>query len=242
MEALVRWEHPEKGLLGPDEFVFIAEETGLIIELGEWVLHAACRQQQEWCKKGFSGLRMSVNLSAKQFSLRNLVKTIRSVLDETGMDASCLKLEITETGLMQDVSRANDTLRELAAMGIELAIDDFGTGYSSLGYLKSLPIDTLKVDRSFVNDVATDSNDAAIVTATIGLAHHLGLRVIAEGIETLNQLSFLARHQCDEGQGYYFSIPLASGDMESLLRTGKAFAVPDGHGDHRRLTERRRGQ
>jgi diguanylate cyclase (GGDEF)-like protein len=225
MEALARWEHPEKGLLGPNEFIFIAEETGLINALGESVLRAACKQQQAWCEQGLSGPRMSVNLSAKQFGPRNLVKMIRSILDETGMEPSLLKLEITETGLMQDVTRAKDTLLELAAMGIELAIDDFGTGYSSLSYLKTLPIDTLKVDRSFVNDVAVDPDDAAIVRATIGLAHHMGLRVIAEGVETPKQLSFLALHQCDEGQGYYFSPPLAPNDMEALLRTGKPFPV-----------------
>lgn len=226
MEALVRWEHPEKGLLGPGEFIAVAEETGLIIELGEWVLRRACRQQQEWCDKGLSGLRMAVNLSAKQFCPRNLVKMVRSVLEETRMDGALLKLEITETGLMQDVARAQDALRELAAMGIELAIDDFGTGYSSLSYLKTLPIDTLKVDRSFVNDVATDADDAAIVSATIGLAHSLGLRVIAEGVETSKQLSFLACQQCDEGQGYYFSSPLGPRDMENLLMAGKPFVVP----------------
>lgn len=229
-EALVRWNHPDRGLLGPDQFISVAEETGLIIEIGEWVLRTACKQQQEWFEKGLSGLRMAVNLSSKQFSPRNLVSKVRSVLDDTGMAPELLKLEITETGLMQDVARAQDALRELAAMGIELAIDDFGTGYSSLSYLKTLPIDTLKVDRSFVNDVAVDADDAAIVSATIGLAHNLGLRVIAEGVETSRQLSFLADQKCDEGQGYYFSSPLASGDMEHLLRTGKPFTVPAGHG------------
>jgi diguanylate cyclase (GGDEF)-like protein/PAS domain S-box-containing protein len=226
MEALVRWNHPEKGLIGPDQFISVAEETGLIIELGEWVLRKACRQQQEWFEKGLSGLRMAVNLSVKQFGPRNLVSRVRSVLDEIGMAPSLLKLEITETGLMQDVARTQGTLLELAAMGIELAIDDFGTGYSSLSYLKTLPIDTLKVDRSFVNDVAVDTDDAAIVSATIGLAHNLGLRVIAEGVETPRQLSFLALQNCDEGQGYYFSSPLASNEMEELLRARKRFAVP----------------
>jgi diguanylate cyclase (GGDEF)-like protein/PAS domain S-box-containing protein len=229
MEALVRWNHPEKGLLGPDEFISVAEETGLIIELGECVLRKACKQQQEWHEHGLPGVRMAVNLSAKQFGPRNLVSRVRAVLDETGMDPSLLKLEITETGLMQDVARTQDALLELSAMGIELAIDDFGTGYSSLSYLKTLPIDTLKVDRSFVNDVAVDTDDAAIVSATIRLAHSLGLRVIAEGVETLTQLSFLALQRCDEGQGYYFSSPLAPGDMENLLRAGKLFAVPAEH-------------
>lgn len=229
MEVLVRWNHPEKGLLGPDEFISVAEESGLIIELGECVLRKACKQRQEWSGKGLPGLRMAVNLSAKQFDLRNLVNRVRSVLDETGMSPSLLKLEITETGLMQDVGRTRDALRELAAMGIELAIDDFGTGYSSLSYLKTLPIDTLKVDRSFVNDVAVDADDAAIVSATIGLAHSLGLRVIAEGVETSSQLSFLAHQHCDEGQGYYFSTPLAPGEMESLLRAGKRFPVAVQH-------------
>jgi diguanylate cyclase (GGDEF)-like protein/PAS domain S-box-containing protein len=229
MEALVRWNHPEKGLLGPDEFISVAEETGLIIELGECVLRKACQQQQEWQEQGLPGVRMAVNLSAKQFGPRNLVSRVRAVLNETGMDPSLLKLEITETGLMQDVARTQDALLELSAMGIELAIDDFGTGYSSLSYLKTLPIDTLKVDRSFVNDLAVDTDDAAIVSATIRLAHSLGLRVIAEGVETLTQLAFLANQRCDEGQGYYFSLPLVPGDMEDLLRAGKLFAVPAGH-------------
>jgi EAL domain-containing protein (putative c-di-GMP-specific phosphodiesterase class I) len=201
----------------------------LIIELGECVLRKACKQQQEWHEHGLPGVRMAVNLSAKQFGPRNLVSRVRAVLDETGMDPSLLKLEITETGLMQDVARTQDALLELSAMGIELAIDDFGTGYSSLSYLKTLPIDTLKVDRSFVNDVAVDADDAAIVSATIRLAHSLGLRVIAEGVETLTQLSFLAHQRCDEGQGYYFSCPLAPADMENLLRAGKLFAVPAEH-------------
>lgn len=230
MEALVRWAHPARGLIGPAEFISVAEETGLIIELGEWVLRAACRQQRAWHKKGLTDFCMSVNLSAKQFAPRNLVKTVRSVLEETGTDPSSLKLEITETGLMQDVARAQDALRELAAMGVGLAIDDFGTGYSSLSYLKTLPIHTLKVDRSFVNDVATDPDDAAIVSATIGLAHSLGLRVIAEGVETSHQLSFLAGQRCDEGQGYYFSSPLESTEMEHLLVARRPYRIPAHHG------------
>lgn len=225
MEALVRWEHPQRGLLGPNEFLHIAEETGLIFALGEWVLRGACRQQREWRDKGLDVQRVSVNLSAKQFSPLNLVQVIRSVLDETGIAPSLLKLEITETGLMQDMARATDALLELAGMGVELAIDDFGTGYSSLAYLKALPMHTVKIDRSFVSGVATDADDAAIVTATIGLARHLGLRVIAEGLESEDQLAFVTRHGCDMGQGYYFSPPLPPDDMEDMLRTGRRFDV-----------------
>jgi EAL domain-containing protein (putative c-di-GMP-specific phosphodiesterase class I) len=225
MEALVRWAHPEKGLLGPSEFLWLAEETGLIVAIGEWALHAACKRQRIWHGMGLPAPRVAVNLSYKQFVPRNLAQIVRSTLQENELEACLLKLEITETGLMQDVARANDTLLELGAMGVEVAIDDFGTGYSSLSYLKSLPIDSLKVDRSFVSGVATDVDDDAIVTATIGLAHHLGLRVIAEGIETRQQLARLVQQECDEGQGYYFSPPVPPEEMEVLLHAKMPFAA-----------------
>jgi predicted signal transduction protein with EAL and GGDEF domain len=191
MEVLMRWNDPAKGLVGPDQFMSVAEETGLIVGLSHKVLLEACRQYRRWQDKGLSGYQMSVNLSAQQLGPYNLVKTVNDILSETGMPPSSLKLEITENELMADVDRAKETLHELSGMGVEIAIDDFGTGYSSLSYLKTLPIDTLKVDRSFVQDVATDEDDAAIVGATISLAHHMGLQVIAEGVETGSQLDFL---------------------------------------------------
>ncbi|MGV3741475.1 MAG: EAL domain-containing protein [Burkholderiaceae bacterium] len=223
MEVLMRWNHPAKGLVGPDQFMSVAQETGLIVGLSQKVLQEACRQYRRWQDKGLSGLQMAVNLSAQQLGPNKLVNIVRDILNETGMPPSLLKLEITESELMEDVERAKETLHELSAMGVEIAIDDFGTGYSSLSYLKALPIDTLKVDRSFVHEVDTDEDDAAIVGATIGMAHHMGLKVIAEGVENATQLDFLTQHHCDLGQGYFFSPPLSSDAMESLLRSHRRF-------------------
>jgi diguanylate cyclase (GGDEF)-like protein/PAS domain S-box-containing protein len=225
MEVLMRWNHPAKGLVGPDQFMAVAQETGLIVSLSQKVLQEACRQYRRWQDKGLTGLQMAVNLSSQQLGPNKLVQIVRDILNETGMPPSALKLEITESELMEDVERARETLQELSDMGVEIAIDDFGTGYSSLSYLKTLPIDMLKVDRSFVHDVATDEDDAAIVGATIGMAHHMGLKVIAEGVENSSQLEFLMRHHCDLGQGYYFSPPLSSGAMESLLLARKSFPM-----------------
>jgi diguanylate cyclase (GGDEF)-like protein/PAS domain S-box-containing protein len=225
MEVLMRWNDPLKGLVGPDQFMAIAEETGLIVGLSQKVLQEACRQCRRWHDMGLTGLQLSVNLSAQQLGPYNLVRTVKEILTETGMPSSSLKLEITESELMEDVERARKTLNELSAMGVEIAIDDFGTGYSSLSYLKTLPIDTLKVDRSFVRDLATDEDDAAIVGATIGMAHHMGLKVVAEGVETLSQLDFLTGHQCDLGQGYYFSPPLPADAMQSLLHSHRLFPM-----------------
>ncbi|MDQ9171684.1 EAL domain-containing protein [Oxalobacteraceae bacterium R-40] len=225
MEVLMRWNDPANGLVGPDQFLSVAEETGLIVGLSNRVLQEACRQCRRWHDKGLTGLQLSVNLSAQQLGPYNLVRTVKEILIETGMPPSSLKLEITESELMDDVDRAKRTLHELSAMGVEIAIDDFGTGYSSLSYLKTLPIDTLKVDRSFVRDLATDEDDAAIVGATIGMAHHMGLKVVAEGVETPSQLDFLTGHQCDLGQGYYFSPPLPADAMESLLQSGRLFPM-----------------
>jgi diguanylate cyclase (GGDEF)-like protein/PAS domain S-box-containing protein len=225
MEVLMRWNDPARGLVGPAQFMSVAEETGLIVGLSHKVLLEACRQCRRWQNMGLSGFQMSVNLSAQQLGPYNLVKAVNDILAETGMSPASLKLEITENELMADVERAKQSLHELSGMGVEIAIDDFGTGYSSLSYLKTLPIDTLKVDRSFVHDVATDEDDAAIVGATISLAHHMGLKVIAEGVETGSQLDFLTRHHCDQGQGYYFSPPLSSEAMESLLLARKSYPM-----------------
>lgn len=218
VEALVRWQHPERGLVLPVEFISIAEETGQIVQIGYCVLRKACRQGRQWQAMGLPNVRMSVNLAVQQIASPALAGTIKDVLRETGFKPGLLEFEITETGLMQDVDRAIGTLRELSAMGVGLAIDDFGTGYSSLSYLKTLPIEALKIDRSFVGDLGIDENDAAIVNATIVLAHSMGLRVIAEGVQTKDQLAHLAQHQCDEVQGYYFSPPLAADEIAKLLR------------------------
>ena len=217
-EALVRWLDPEKGLIGPGDFIAIAEETGLIVPLGEWVLRSACAQTRAWREAGLAHLGLAVNLSGRQFRHADLVATIRQVLKDTRLDPSCLQLEITETIAMQDIELSVPTLLRLRELGLQTAVDDFGTGYSSLAYLKDLPMDTLKIDRSFLENVATDPRDAVIVANTIALAHGLHLTVIAEGVETEEQLAFLKEHHCDQFQGFLFSKPLPAAAFERLLR------------------------
>lgn len=217
VEALVRWQHPELGLVSPAEFIPLAEETGLMVPLGEWVLRTACAQNRTWQQAGFPKLSMSVNLSLRQFRQTNLTGMVEQVIAETGLDPACLELELTESSVMMNTESAVTTLRKLQALGIRIAIDDFGTGYSSLNYLKNLPIDTLKIDRSFVHDAATNPVDAAIVQAIITLAHSLNLKVKAEGIETQEQLDFLRLLRCDEIQGYLLSRPLPAKALEQLL-------------------------
>jgi len=208
MEALVRWNDPQDGLIEPGEFIPIAEETGLIVPIGEWVLTEALRQNRAWQQEGRPLLPISVNLSPRQFRQKNLVETLHRVLLDTGQPARLLELEITETTLMQDIDETRDKLQEIAAMGVRLAIDDFGTGYSSLSYLKRFPVHKLKVDQSFVRDLTVDPEDAAIVTAIIGLAKSLGLDTLAEGVETREQLDVLLGLGCEKFQGYLFSRPL----------------------------------
>ena len=217
VEALLRWEHPERGLVFPNEFIFIAEETGLIIPIGEWVLLTACAQMAVWHNSGFNELRMGVNLSSNQFRQGDIVKSIKNILATTGLDPQYLELELTESIIMQDVEKTITTLRELKGMGCHLSIDDFGTGYSSMSYLKRFPLDTLKIDRSFIKDIMTDPNDAAITKATIGLAKGLGLTTIAEGVETKEQLIFLCKQGCDQIQGYFISRPVPAEKVEQLF-------------------------
>jgi diguanylate cyclase (GGDEF)-like protein len=217
VEALVRWQHPELGVVSPAEFIPLAEETGLMVPLGEWVLRTACAQHRRWQQAGFPQLSMSVNLSLRQFRQSNLPGMVEQVIAETGVDPTCLELELTESAVMMNTENAVTTLRKLRALGIRIAIDDFGTGYSSLNYLKNLPIDTLKIDRSFMRDAATNPVDAAIVQAIITLAHSLNLKVKAEGIETQEQLDFLRQLRCDEIQGYLLSRPLPAEAFEQLL-------------------------
>ena len=206
MEALIRWQHPQRGLVPPNEFIPVAEETGIIVEIGEWVLQEACRQARRWHDAGVP-LRMGVNLSARQFQQAHLVEQIESAVAAAGIDPRLLELEITEGLLMDDPLAAADLLRQIAAMGIRLAIDDFGTGYSSLAYLKRFPLHRLKIDRSFVRDISTDPNDAAIVNAIVAMAGTLNMEVIAEGVEEAAQLHFLDRAGCSSIQGFFFSKP-----------------------------------
>ncbi|MCW5958984.1 MAG: EAL domain-containing protein [Pyrinomonadaceae bacterium] len=220
VEALVRWRNQDLGLVSPKDFIPLAEMTGLIIPLGEWVLRTACKQLRAWNNKGFSPGVMSVNLSARQFQRECLLEEIESIVAETGIDASKLELELTESYLMKDPQRSIATLHSLKKLGIKLSIDDFGTEYSSLSYLKRLPIDILKIDQSFVQDLTENPDDIELVQAITTLAHNLRLKVIAEGVENAEQLQFLKDIDCDEWQGYYFSRPVTSDVFESsFLRT-----------------------
>lgn len=221
MEALVRWQHPELGLVSPAEFIPLAEDTGLIMPIGEWVLRTACAQTKTWQDCGFKNLHVAVNLSPRQFQQPDLVLMVERLLKETRLDAPSLELEVTESSVMKNAESAVHTLRELRAMGIRISIDDFGSGYSSLSYLKHLPIDVLKIDQSFVRDMTTDPKDAAIAMAIIQLAHSLQLQVKAEGVETEEQLRFLRLLRCDEMQGYLFCKPLAVEAFEQLLFEGR---------------------
>jgi len=214
MEALVRWQHPEKGLIYPAEFIPAAEETGLIKYLDKWVLNRACNQLKSWQKLGYGSLRLSVNLSAWHFKDKHLPDIVKNVLAETGIDASYLELEITETIAIENLQYTTDTLSRLIEMGVNISIDDFGTGYSSLNYLKHFPVNYLKIDQSFVADIPEDKNTCAIVKAIIEVAHALKLKVIAEGIETKEQLELLQSLDCDELQGFYISRPLPVEEAE----------------------------
>lgn len=220
MEALLRWQHPEMGMVAPGRFITLAEETGLIVPIGAWVVATACRQNKAWQDAGLGMLRMSVNLSARQFAQQDLVASIEAVLRQTGLNPTYFEVELTESLVMTDVERAIETLDNLHHLGVFLSIDDFGTGYSSLSYLKRFPIDILKIDQSFVRDISLDPDDAAIVLSIISLAHSLRMGVIAEGVETAEQLAFLQRHGCDQMQGYYFSRPVPAAAFEKLLRDG----------------------
>ena len=219
-EALVRWDNPVYGKVLPAQFIPIAEENGLIPPIGEWVLREACRQNQEWRKLGLMKITMAVNLSVVQFRQKNLGEIIKAILHESGLAPSGLELEITEGVVMQDAEAAILLLEEMKEMGLKLSVDDFGTGYSSLSYLKRFPIDKFKIDQSFVHDLTTDTDDAVIVSTIISMAHSLKLKVIAEGVETAEQLAFLKQQGCDEIQGYYFSQPVSAEQFTKLLSSG----------------------
>ncbi len=223
MEALVRWRHPELGLISPAQFIPLAEETGLIVPIGEWILETACRQCKEWQNQGLEPIRMAVNLSSVQFRQPDLFESVIQILRTTQLDPKWLEMELTESLLMQNPEQARKALQRLKAEGIHLSIDDFGTGYSSLAYLKRFPIDALKIDQTFIRELTTNADDAAIATSIILLGRSLKLRVVAEGVETPSQLSFLRVMQCDEAQGYLFSPPVAAEEARRFLDGSRQF-------------------
>jgi EAL domain-containing protein (putative c-di-GMP-specific phosphodiesterase class I) len=219
-EALIRWQHPTRGLIEPGQFIGIAEDSGLIVPIGQWALREACTQARAMVDAGLGIEQIAVNVAAVEFESRNYAAQVQAVLRETGLDPGRLELELTETLLMRRPEANSGTLRDLSATGVRLAVDDFGTGYSSLSYLKHFPIDTLKIDQSFVRDVTTNGNDAAIVSAIIAMGNSLQHRVVAEGVETCEQLDFLKAKGCAEAQGYYFSRPVSSDELARQLTDG----------------------
>lgn len=224
VEALVRWHEPERGIIHqPADFIPLAEETGLIVPIGEWVLRKACEENRKWQDNGLKPVRIAVNLSLRQFRQKDFVKTVTRIIKDAALAPEYLELELTESILMKDVESTIEVLHELKAMGIRLTIDDFGTGYSSLAYLKQMPIDMLKIDKSFVRDIATNPDDAAITITIIRMAHSLKLKVVAEGVETMKQLEFLRTLQCDSLQGFLVSKPVPSGEIEEFLAKGRRF-------------------
>lgn len=218
VEALLRWNRPGHGLVSPAFFIPALEETGLIMPIGEWVIRTACRQLREWDQSGMEPIKIAINVSAEQFLDENLTSYFASAIKENGIDSTFLEIEITESSLMADAKKTVEVLQELKMLGVRISIDDFGTGYSSLAYLRKFPIDKLKIDIAFIRDVTTNASDAAITTAIINMAHSLNMKVIAEGVETREQLEFLRARKCDEFQGYYFSKPLPAVELEKLQK------------------------
>jgi diguanylate cyclase (GGDEF)-like protein len=223
-EALIRWVHPQRGVITPDAFIPLAEDCGLIGAIGEWVVKEACRQARTWCDIGLAPMRVSVNLSPSQFRGSGLIHSIRRALDDAGLEPQYLEVELTESAVMSDPEESIEILEQLSAMGVLVSVDDFGTGYSSMSYLRRLPIDKLKIDRVFINEIVSRPEDASIVRAIVSLAHSLRLKVVAEGVETPAQLDFLKAVGCDEYQGYHFSRPLPSREFERVVRDKAAQA------------------
>ncbi|CAN7498275.1 EAL domain-containing protein [Massilia sp. LjRoot122] len=217
LEVLLRWRRGGEMLVGPDEFIPILEENGMIVPVGEWVIHTACEQSMAWQRRGLAAVPLAINLSARQFMHDGLLASMRRIVGETGIDPSLLEFEITETALMQHGGRTLDILRQINGMGMRLSIDDFGTGYSSLAYLKRFPVRKIKIDRAFVRELEASSEDRAIVAAVMALANSLGLSVVAEGVETEGQYALLGGYGCQFAQGYLFARPLPAGDAARLL-------------------------
>ena len=217
-EALVRWQHPQIGLIHPVEFIRLAEETGLIVPLGEWVLEEACRQQARWQEQGLGALKLAVNMSARQFRLEDLSERVAAIVQRTGVQAQHMVLELTESMVMQDVDTTRMSLVALKNLGLSLSLDDFGTGYSSLSYLRRFPIDELKIDRSFISDIHSNEDDAAIASAIVAMAHSLGLSVVAEGVECQAQADLLAQMGCAQVQGYFYARPMLARALVERVR------------------------
>ncbi len=225
VEALIRWRHPRFGLAPPAKFIPIAEESGLIVPIGDWALREACRQNKAWQDASVPPIAVGVNVSARQFRESHITAAVAEALAESGLEPKYLELELTESLVMQDVNRAIETMKKLRGLGVRLSIDDFGTGYSSLSALKRFPVQRLKIDRSFIQDLPEDEDDRAVASAVISLGQKLNLRVIAEGVETDEQVAFLRENHCDELQGYHFSRPVAADAIPALLlRRAIAFA------------------
>ncbi len=218
VEALIRWHHPERGVIMPEDFISLAEDCGLISAIGEWVLREVCRQVKAWQREGLPRMRVAVNVSATQFRQGNLLDIIRQAIDEAGLDPRCLELELTESAVMTNPEESAAILQKLSQMGVLVSVDDFGTGYSSMSYLRRFPIDNLKIDRGFVKDLMTRADDASIVQAIISLAHSLRLKVVAEGVETPEQLHSLRSMGCDQYQGFHFSPPISAAELSALIR------------------------
>lgn len=223
LEALLRWRHPDLGLIPPQQFIPVAEASGLILSLGDWVMSAACKQIAEWEKRGMKGFRVAVNLSPRQFRHNHLADSIRRTIEENNANPAFLEIELTESAMMDDTEQANRILHQLKDMGIRIAIDDFGMGYSSLNYLKRFPIDALKIDSNFIREVATSEDDAAIATAIITMGHSMQLKVIAEGVETQEQMGFLKARDCDAVQGFYMSYPLPAEKMTAIFGAAPSY-------------------
>jgi EAL domain-containing protein (putative c-di-GMP-specific phosphodiesterase class I) len=218
MEALLRWEHPELGVVSPKEFIPVAEEAGLITQIGSWVLHAACVQTRAWQDEGYPRMLMSVNVSSRQFNYRDITESVTWALRDADLDPHDLELEITESVIIRDDEATALTLRDLRSMGVRVALDDFGTGYSSLSYLTRFPLDTLKMDLAFIRDVATDPSAAGVVTGVIAMAHSLSLRVVAEGVDSEEQAKILRQMECDEVQGFLYSGALSPNEFVRFLQ------------------------
>ncbi|MBR9981860.1 MAG: EAL domain-containing protein [Desulfatitalea sp.] len=226
VEALIRWQHPQRGLLAPGLFLPVAEQTGLMPAIDQWVLRAVCDQIRQWQRAGVPAVPVAVNIGSEHFEQEGFVRNLAALLDHKAIAPHLVELELTESTLMQDPDRAESTFKQLRTMGVKVAMDDFGTGYSGLAYLRRLSFDTLKIDRSYVQNVAVSPANASIVSAVIALAHTLGLHVVGEGTETLEQVAFLHRCNCDTIQGFYFSPPRPLAEIEALLRGKKRYAVP----------------